>query len=315
MSVAHAQTRAAAGEGKLYPERPLRFVVPVAAGGGHDLVSRLVATPLGKALGQQIVIDNRAGGGGTVGASIVATSPPDGYTLIVGSISTHALNPALYKQLPFDPVRDFAPISLVATQPNVLVVHPSLPVATVKELVAYARARPGQVSYASAGVGVSSHPALELLKTMTGIDLVHVPYKGAGPATTELIGGQVQVMCTSLAGLLPHIRTNRVRALATTAARRSPQVPDVPTMIESGVPGFEVGIWFALFAPAATPKAIVTRLNTEVVKVLESPEIRDRLFQNGVEAVHSTPDELAAFVRSEVVKWAKVVKASGMKVD
>ncbi len=314
---AGAQTRApqeptAAGA---FPQRPLRAIVPVAAGGGHDLVARIVAGRLSETLGQQVVIDNRAGGGGSVGATLVARAAPDGYTLLVGSISTHALNPALFGKLTYDSQRDFAPISLIGAVPNVLVVHPSLPVTNVAEFIAHARAHPGKINYGSAGVGVSSHLAMELLKTTAGIDVVHVPYKGAGPALADLLAGQVQVMCTSLAGQIAYIRAGRVRAIAVTSARRNAQLPDVPTVIESGLPGFEVGIWFAMFAPAGTARPVVARLHADTVRVVTAPDVRERMAQNGVEAQHSTPEELAAFARSELARWTKVVKASGMKVD
>jgi len=313
-SAASAQSRHVP-ESSAFPQRPLRVVVPVAAGGGHDLTVRILSSRLGEALGQQIVIDNRPGGGGSTGAALVARAAPDGYTLLAGSISTHALNPALHATLPYDPHRDFAPVSLIGTVPNVLVVHPSLPANSLAELIAHARANPGRINYGSAGVGVSSHLAMELLKTTAGIDLVHVPYKGAGPATADLLAGQVQVMCTSLAGQISYIRAGRVRALAVTSARRSAQLPDVPTVVESGFPGFEVGIWFAMFAPASTPSAVVARLHEAMVRALSAADLRDRMTQNGVDTRHSTPQELAVFARAELARWAKVVKASGMTVD
>ena len=298
-----------------YPGRPLRAIVPIAPGGGTDTTGRLVLTRLGEVLGQQIVVDNRAGGGGTIGAMIAAKAAPDGYTFLFGSIATHAVNPAMYKKLPYDHIRDFAPVARIGTVPNVLVVHPALPVKTVGELLSHARASPGKINYGSAGIGSPPHLSMELLKSMTGVNIVHIPYKGAGPALAELLGGQTQVMCTSLAGQLPHIKAGRVRALAVTTTGRNAQVPNVPTMIEAGVPGYEVTIWYAVFFPAGAPKAIVTRLNSELVKILSSPDMKDRLAQIGVDPAPSTPEELAAFVKAETVKYTKVAQDAGIKLE
>lgn len=301
-------------QAQAYPNRPLRAIVPVAPGGGTDIISRIVAAGLSEALGRPIVVDNRAGAGGSLGVSIAAKAPPDGYTLLMGTIATHGINPALY-DLPYHPVRDFAPISLIGTTPNVLVVHPSVPATSVSEFVAYAKANPGKINYGSSGVGGSPHLAMELLKSMTGIDIVHVPYKGAGIAVTDLLGGQVQAMSASLPGQLPHIRSGKLRALGVTTAKRSAQLPDVPTVIESGIPGYEVTIWYAMFVPAAVPKAIVTRLNAEMVKLLNAPDMKERFAQQGLDPASSTPGELTAFVKSEIAKWAKVVKNAGIRVD
>ncbi len=298
-----------------YPNRPIRAIVPIAPGGGTDTTGRLVTTRLGEALGQQIVVDNRAGGGGTIGASIAAKAQPDGYTFLFGSISTHGVNPAIFKKLPYDHIKDFAPVSLIGKVPNVLVVHPSLPVKSVSDLIAYAKANPGKINYGSAGVGSPPHLSMELLKSMAGINVVHIPYKGAGPALAELLGGQTQVMCTSLAGQLPHIKAGRVRALAVTTAKRNPQVPDVPTMIEAGVPGYEVTIWYAVFFPAGVPKPIVARLNSELVKLLNAPDMKERMAQIGVDPAPSTPQELAVFVKSETAKWTKTVQDAGVKLE
>jgi tripartite-type tricarboxylate transporter receptor subunit TctC len=298
-----------------YPTRPLRAIVPIAPGGGTDTTGRLVLTRLGDALGQQIVVDNRAGGGGTIGAMIAAKAPPDGYTFLFGSISTHAVNPAMYKKLPYDHIRDFAPVARIGTVPNVLVVHPALPVKTVADLIAYARANPGKINYGSAGIGSPPHLSMELFKSMTRVNILHVPYKGAGPALSELLGGQTQAMCTSLAGLMPHIKAARVRALAVTTAKRNPQVPEVPTMIEAGVPGYEVTIWYAVFFPAGAPKVIVTRLNSELVKILNGSEMKDRMAQIGVDPAPSTPEELAAFVKAETAKYTKVAQDAGIKLE
>ena len=298
-----------------YPSRPLRAIVPIAPGGGTDTTGRLVLTRLGEVLGQQIVVDNRAGGGGTIGAMIAAKAAPDGYTFLFGSIATHAVNPAMYKKLPYDHIRDFTPVARIGTVPNVLVVHPALPVKTVAELLSHARANPGKINYGSAGIGSPPHLSMELLKSMTGVNIVHIPYKGAGPALAELLGGQTQVMCTSLAGQLPHIRAGRVRALAVTTARRNAQVPNVPTMIEAGVPGYEVTIWYAVFFPAGAPKAIVARLNSELVKIVNSPDMKERLAQIGVDPAPSTPEELAAFVKAETAKYTKVAQDAGIKLE
>ena len=302
----HAQT---------YPNRPLRAIVPIAPGGGTDTTGRLVLTRLGEVLGQQIVVDNRAGGGGTIGASLAAKAQPNGYTFLFGSIATHAVNPAMYRKLPYDHIRDFAPVARIGTVPNVLVVHPALPVKTVADLVSHAKANPGKINYGSAGVGSPPHLSMELLKSMTGVNIVHIPYKGAGPALAELLGGQTQVMCTSLAGQLPHIRAGRVRALAVTTAKRNAQVPDVPTMIEAGVPGYEVTIWYAVFFPAGVPKAAIARLNSELVKILNSPDMKERLAQIGVDPAPSTPEELAAFVKAETAKYTRVAQDAGIKLE
>jgi len=289
--------------------------VPIAPGGGTDTTGRLVLTRLGEVLGQQIVVDNRAGGGGTIGAMIAAKAAPDGYTFLFGSIATHAVNPAMYKKLPYDHISDFTPVARIGTVPNVLVVHPALPVKTVAELLSHARANPGKINYGSAGIGSPPHLSMELLKSMTGVNIVHIPYKGAGPALAELLGGQTQVMCTSLAGQLPHIRAGRVRALAVTTAGRNAQVPNVPTMIEAGVPGYEVTIWYAVFFPAGAPKAIVARLNSELLKILNSPDMKERLAQIGVDPAPSTPEELAAFVKTETAKYTKVAQDAGIKLE
>ena len=298
-----------------WPTRPLRLIVPTAPGGGTDFTGRLVAAKLSETLGQQVVVENRGGGGGSVGADNAAKATPDGYTLLLGSIATHAVNPVLYKKLPYDHIKDFAPVSLIGTVPNVLVVHPSLPAKTFAEFISYTKANPGKINYGSSGVGSPPHLSMELLRSLTGINLVHVPYKGAGPALADLLGGQVQSMCTSLAGQITFIKSGRVRALGVTTAKRNPQLPDVPTIVESGVPGYEVTIWYAVFAPAATPKAIVDRLNAEMVKALNSAEMRERMAQQGMDPAPSTPGELAAFVKVETAKWAKAAKDSGATAE
>ena len=298
-----------------WPTRPLRLIVPTAPGGGTDFTGRLVAAKLSESLGQQVVVENRGGGGGSVGADNAAKATPDGYTLLLGSIATHAVNPALYKKLPYDQIKDFAPVSLIGTVPNVLVVHPSLPAKTFAEFISYAKANPGKINYGSSGVGSPPHLSMELLRSLTGINLVHVPYKGAGPALADLLGGQVQAMCTSLAGQITFIKSGRVRALGVTTAKRNPQLPEVPTIVESGVPGYEVTIWYAVFAPAATPKPVVQRLNAEMVRALNSAEMKERMAQQGMDPAPSTPAELAEFVKLETVKWAKAAQDSGATAE
>ena len=298
-----------------YPNRPIRAVVPLAPGGGTDTVARLVAGKLSEGLGQQIVVDNRGGGGGVVGTELVAKATPDGYTLLVGSITTNAVNPALYKKLPYDHLRDFAGISMIGTVPNALVVHPSVPAKSMKDFLAYAKANPGKINYGSSGIGSAPHLSMELIRSLTGVSMTHVPYKGAGAAVADVLGGQIQALCSSLAGLLPHVKSGRVRALGVTTARRNPQLPDVPTIAESGIPGYEVTIWYALYVPAGTPKAIIARLNAETVKALGSADLKERLTLQGLDVGSSTADELTAFTKAETVKWAKVVKDAGVQPE
>jgi len=298
-----------------YPTRPIHLLVGLAPGGGTDLIARIVATKLGENLGQQVLVENRAGSGGLIAAEAGAKAVPDGYTLLFGAISYSAIFASLYKKLPYDPVKDFAPISLVATFPNVLVVNPNLPVKSVAELIAYGKANPGKLSYGSSGVGSSLHLSMEMLKSMSKLDAVHVPYKGGAPATADLLGGQIQAMFDNLPGQLNYIKAGRTRALAVTTTKRSPQLPDVPTMVEAGVPGYEVNVWYGVLAPVATPKPIIDKLNAEVVKALNSPDVRERMAKEGAEPIPSTPAEFAAFQKSEVAKWAKVVKESGATAD
>lgn len=311
IATASAQAQTAAN----YPVRPIRAVVPLAPGGGTDTVARLVAARMSEQLGQQIVVDNRGGGGGVVGTDLVAKATPDGYTLLMGSITTNAVNPVLYKKLPYDHIRDFAAISMIGTVPNVLVVHGSMPVKSVKEFLSYAKANPGKVSYGSSGIGSATHLSMALISSMTGVSMLHVPYKGAGAAVADVLGGQLQALCSSLAGLLPHIKSGRVRALGVSTTKRNPQLPEVPTLAESGVPGYEVTVWYGWFAPVKTPAAIIARLNAETVKALNNAELKDRLTLQGLDVGSSTPDELTAFVKAETVKWAKVVKESGAQLE
>ena len=297
-----------------YPSRPVRVVVPFPAGGGTDIVARLVTQKLPERLGANFLIDNRGGAGGTIGADMVAKSPPDGYTIGVVS-SSHAINPSLYKKLPYDTLRDFAPITLIVSGPGLLVVHPSVPVRTVKELIAFAKSRPGQIAYASAGNGTPPHLAGELFKSMTGTSMVHVPYKGNTFAFTDLVSGQVSVSFPTIPSVLPLVRAGRVRALAVTSARRSAVVPDLPTIAESGVPGFDSATWFGMLAPAGTPASTLAKLHQETTRAVHLPEIRDRFVEQGLDPVGNKPEEFAAIIRADVAKWGKVVAASGAKLD
>jgi len=300
--------------GQGYPTQPIRFIVPYAAGGGVDLIARAVAPRLSEKLGQPVVIDNRGGAGGNIGTEVAARSEPNGYTLVMGAAAL-AINVSLYRKLPFDPVKDFAPISLIAATPNILAVHAVVPAKSVKELIHLAKTKPGGLNYASAGNGTTSHLAGELLKTMAGIDIVHVPYKGTSPAVVALLSGEAAIMLAPALTLLAHMKANRVRGLAVTGAKRSPAIPTLPTVAESGVPGFEARQWYGVLAPAGTPKEIVTRLNGEVVKIVQSAEVTNRLLREGSEPIGSTADEFGRYIKAEIAKWAKVVQVSGARVD
>src|SRR4051812_29525967 len=298
-----------------YPERPIRFIMPYPAGGSIDTAGRAVAQKLADTFGQQIVIDNRTGSGGTIGTETGARAAPDGYTLVMGGTGTLALSPHLQKKLPYDPVRDFAPVTMLIASPYVLVVHPSVAAANVKELVALAKARPGQINYGSGGNGSAPHFASEMFNTAAGIKLVHIPYKGSTPAVIDLIGGQVQVMFTGIPSVLSYIKSSRVRALAVTGRERTAALPDVPTIIESGVPGYVVSPWFGVLVPARTPQAIITTLHREIVKVLRTPAIRERFSTEGVDPVGDTPEHFGAYIKEELVKWGKVVADTGMRAE
>jgi len=306
---------AGAVDSQPYPNRPVRYICPFPAGDGTDTVTRIVGAKLAERWGRPVIVDNRPGAGGSLGVDAAARASPDGYTLLMGTIATHAINPAVYRKLPYDHVKDFAPVSLIGMTPNVLVVHPAAPAKTVAEFIAHARRMPGKINYGSAGVGSSAHLSMELLKAMTGTDVVHVPYKGGAAALTDLLGGNVQAMFGTLPLQLPLIKTGKVHALGVTTAKRSSQAPNVPTIAESGVPGYAVAFWFALFAPAATPKPILAKLNVDIVHALNLPETKRRLEEVGVDVAVSTPDQLADFVKSETAKWAKVAKDSGAIVD
>jgi len=298
---------AVAGE---YPSKPVRMVVPFAPGGTTDIVARVVAQKLSDLWNKQVVIDNRGGAGGSLGTELAAKASPDGYTLLFGLQTTHAINPAVYKNLPFDPIKDFAPVTRVAYSPQLLAVHPSVPAATLKEFVALAKTAPGRYSYGSSGTGTAQHLAFELFKRAAGINLVHVPYKGMGPATTELIGGHVQAAIGGVVALLPHVKSGKLRAIAMASTSRSTVVPDVPTMAESVLPGFSVSPWFGLFYPRGTPAAIVDQLYADVIqKVLSAPDVRQRIVEQGAEVAPSaSKKEFAAFVANENALWGKVVR-------
>ena len=298
-----------------YPAKPVRLVVPFPPGGSTDIVARIVAQKLSDRLGQQVVVENRGGAGGTIGAEAVAKAPPDGYTLVVGTTSTHAVAPSVYGKIGYDPVKDFAPISLIAVTPYLLVVNPSVNVKSLQEFVGYVKARPGKLNYASAGTGSTTHLAMEMLKSAAGLYIVHIPYNGNGPAGTAVIAGQVEILFGSLPAVLPHAKSGRVRPLAVGTPKRSPSLPDVPTVAESGFPGFDASLWLAIMAPAGTPAPIVDRLQKEIHAVIASPDTADALNKAGAEPITSTPAELAAMVKDGVEKYGKVVKQAGVKPE
>ena len=297
-----------------YPNRPVRIVVPSSPGGGTDIITRIVAPKLTERLGQQIVVENRPGAGTMIGGEVVAKAPADGYTLLMG-VSTLATNPVIYRKVPYNALTDFAPVTLVLSAPNILVVHPSLPVKTVKELIWFAQARPGELNYASAGAGTGPHLSMELFLTMAGIRMVHVPYKGSAPAMIDLLAGQVTSMAATMLTGMPHVRGGRLRALGVTGTKRNAAAPDVPTIAEAGVPGYEAVQWYGLLAPGQTPKDVVARLNREMVAILQLPDVKERFAADGGDAVPTTPDEFARYIRSETDKWARVAKAAGIKPE
>lgn len=306
----------AAGTGfaQTYPAKPVRLLIGFAAGGGADIVARGLSPRLAEALGQQIVVDNRPGANGIIAAELAAKAPPDGYTLLVAP-GNYAFAPAMYPKLAFDMATAFAPVSQLAETPLLVVVHPSLPVKTIPQLIALAKSRPGQLSYASGGIGGSAHLATELFRSLTQTEMVHVPYKGTGAAITDLIGGQVPLCLCTLPSVFPHAKSGRLRALAVTTARRAAAAPDVPTVAEAGVPGYEVSQWYGLLAPAGTPSAIIERLNSEVGKALKHPETRSRLQTEGAEPVGSSPQEFGAFFKTEIAKWTQILQKAGIRAD
>jgi tripartite-type tricarboxylate transporter receptor subunit TctC len=298
-----------------YPVKPVRIVAPFGAGSTIDIIGRLIAPKLTEALGQPVIVENRPGAGGMIGMDAVAKSAPDGHTLIIGALGPLAMNPALYPKTPFDPVKDFAAVCLLATGPVVIAVHPSIPAQTVKDLVALAKKRPGQLNFGSPGVGSSPHLTGELFKLITKTDIVHVPYKGNAEAITDLIGGQLSIVFTGVPPVVPLAKAGKVRLLATTGKQRMPNLPDVPTIREAGIEGADVLIWYGVVAPAATPKDVVARLNREIVKIMNTPDVREKFSQQGVDPASSTPDEFAQMIRDEVIRWGKVIRSAGIKLE
>jgi len=298
-----------------YPSKPIKIVVPFPAGGIADVYARIIGARMSEAWSQPVVIENRSGAGGNIGAEAVARSPADGYTLVMGSVGTHAVNVSLFSKLPYDPVADFAPIALVAETDALLVVHPSVPARTVPELIALARAKPGALSYASAGPGTASHLAGELFKSMAKVDMLHIPYKGNSPAITDLLAGQTALLFATMPTVLPQAKAGKLRALATCGAARAAATPELPTVAEAALPGFDVTNWIGLFAPAGTPSDIVRRLNAEVLRTMQSPDMQGRLAGEGARFAPTTPQQFGAYVKAEIAKWAPVVKASGARAD
>ncbi|MBO9677368.1 MAG: tripartite tricarboxylate transporter substrate binding protein [Acidovorax sp.] len=311
-ATALAPTGAAA---QAFPSKPITIIVPFSAGGTTDILARVVGQALTTELGQSVIVDNRAGAGGNIGGQAAARAPADGYTLFMGTVGTHAINAALYKKMPFDPIKDFAPLTRVANVPNLLVANPAQPYKTVQELIAYAKANPGKVNFGSSGSGSSIHLSGELFKSMAKVDMQHVPYKGSAPAVTDLLGNQIGIMFDNMPSAIQHVRSGKLRPLAVTTAKRSPELPDVPTIAEAGVPGYEATSWFGLFAPAGTPTPVVAQLNKAIVKVLNLPDVKKKIAEQGGEVVAETPEQFAAFIQRESVKWGKVVKESGASVD
>lgn len=308
-------TSAIAQSSASYPTKPIRFVVPFPPGGPADILARAIAQPLGDRSGQQVVIDNRSGAGGIVGADIVAKAPADGYTLLMGTIGTQAINPSLYSRLPYDNVKDFEPIGLVSMVTIVLVTNPSVPAHSVKELIELARAKPAGVTFGSPGNGTPQHLASELFNTMAQVKTVHIPYKGAVPALQDLLGSRISAAFSSMPTALPYVKVGKLNALAVTSTKRSPVTPELPTVAEAGLPGYEVINWYGVLAPSGTPKPIVARLHDEITRIMNLPEVKERLATQGAEVITSTPQEFATFIRSETAKWAKVVKFAGAKID
>jgi tripartite-type tricarboxylate transporter receptor subunit TctC len=298
-----------------YPNKPLKLIMSYPAGGPTDIVGRLLGQKLTDAWGQNVVIDNRPGGGGMIGGTLAAKSPADGYTLYLGGISTLAIGPFVQKSMPFDPIRDFQPVSRTTLQPVLLMTHPSLPVKTVKEFIALAKAKPGQINYASSGPGGSGHLAGELFKSMTHTNVVHVPYRGAPPALIDLMSGQVQTMFGTILASVPHIRAGKLRAIAITGPRRSIAITEVPTFAESGLPAYDASSWNGILVPTGTPRAIVDKLNAELIKIMQMPAVLERLTPDGTLATSSTPDEFAAFIKSEQAKWSKVVREANITIN
>jgi tripartite-type tricarboxylate transporter receptor subunit TctC len=298
-----------------YPAKPVRVVVPFAAGGTTDIVTRILAQRMEAIWGQQLIVDNRPGAGGNIGSEIVARSPADGYTLLMATVATHGINASLYRKIPYDPVGDFAPITLVASTPSVLMLHPSIPAGSVKELIALAKANPGQLNFGSSGNGSSHHLAGELFDSMAGVKMTHVPYKGTAAALIDLLGGRIQLTFDTLPSAMPYVKGGKLKAIAVTSAKRTRSLPDLPTIAEAGVPGYEVTSWYGLLAPAGTPADIVRKLNADFVRAIRIPEVSEKMIEAGAEPVANTPEQFAEFIRSELKKWAIVVQGSGARVD
>ncbi|SDD42922.1 Tripartite-type tricarboxylate transporter, receptor component TctC [Cupriavidus sp. YR651] len=305
-------TLAAAGS---FPDKPIRMVVPFPPGGTTDLLGRVLASRLSETLGQQVVVDNRPGAGGTIGSDAVAKAPADGYTLLFGTVGTQSINTSLYKRLPYDAQKDFTPVALFAGVPNILVVNPKVPAKSVKELVAYAKAHPNALNMGSAGNGTTNHLSGELFKSMANVQIVHVPYKGSGPAMADLLANQVQLMFDNLPGSLPHVKAGRLRALAVTSATRSPALPDVPTMAEAGISGYEAAVWFGVVGPKGMPADVVAKLSAEITRIAQDSNMRDKLLQQGASPLTATPDQFAGVIRQDTVKWSRLVRESGATID
>ncbi|MBL8524669.1 MAG: tripartite tricarboxylate transporter substrate binding protein [Betaproteobacteria bacterium] len=298
-----------------WPSKPIKYIVPFPPGGTTDILARLISAKLATALGQPVLVENKAGAGGNIGSDFVAKSAPDGYTILGGTISSHAINASMYKTMPYDPIKDFQPITLIGTNANVLIVDPKSPYKTAQELIAAAKAKPGSISFASAGAGTSQHLSGELFKAMAGIDMVHVPYKGSAPAIQDVMGGQVPMMFDTTVVAAPHVKSGNVRALAVTSSKRVKGMETIPPLAEAGVPGYQLVSWQGIFAPAGTPKDIVTRLNAELVKIIAMPDVRERLDTLGVDPVANSPEEFSAFQKAELAKWAKVVKDAKIEAN
>lgn len=298
-----------------YPSKPIRWIVPFPPGGGTDLISRTIAQKLSEAWGQQVVADNRPGSGGAIGLAVAAKSPADGYNVVLGQLANVAIAPALYSKLPYDPVRDLAPVTLVLSAPLILVAHPSLPANNMKELLALARAKPELITFGSPGNGTTGHLAAEMIKSATGVKMTHIPYKGASPAITDLLGGQIAIYVSTIPPALPLIKAGRLKALGVTSARRAPTLPDVPTIAESGLPGYEVTNWYGVMVPAGVPRDILGKLHAEIVRILKLPDVQKRFQGEGGTVSPDTSEQFGAFIRSEIAKWGKAVKDSGARVD
>jgi len=298
-----------------YPSKPIRFIVPFTPGGSNDVLARTIGQKLNEAWGQPIVVDNRPGAAGNIGAELVAKASPDGYTFLVAANNILAINPSLYEKVPFDPVKSFVPVTLIGSVPIVLAVNPAVPASSVKELLALAKAKPDGLTYASSGGGSPQHLSAELFKSMAGVRILHVPYKGAAPAVTDLVAGQVQVLFGPINSLLPHVKSGKLRALGVASTKRLAYLPDLPTIAEAGVPGYESDIWIGLVAPAGTPKEIIDKTHREVTNILAQPDVREKLVAQGIETLKSTPEEFAALIQSDLARWGKVIKESGARAD